>query len=133
MNKRIDKISVLITDDDNSGVILLQEYFEELSPDFCITCTSNGLQAIKLFNKNKFDLIILDILLPDLSGLEVMQNLKKKIPNIIVFVYTAYSIPTVIPRYYKAGFNEILVKPVSFGTFCEVVKKYYNFQSKATE
>ncbi len=124
MNTQIFKIPVLIVDDDNACVILLQEYFEGLSLNFCIKCASNGLQAIELFNKNKFDLVFLDIVLPNLGGLEVLQNLKTKAPHTIIFAYTAYCIPTEITSYYKAGFNEILVKPLSFDTFCKVVKKY---------
>jgi CheY-like chemotaxis protein len=127
MNKKVKKISVLIVDDDNSCVILLQEYFEELCPDFCIECASNGLQAIELFNKNKFDLVFLDIVLPNLNGLEVLYNLKTKAPHAIIFAYTAYVISTEISKYYKAGFNEILAKPLRFDTFCKVVKKYFTF------
>jgi CheY-like chemotaxis protein len=127
MNTHINKIPVLIVDDDNSCVLLLQEYFEKLDMSFNIKCASNGLQAIELYNKNKFDLVFLDIVLPYLNGLEVLQNLKTKAAHTIIFAYTAYCIPTEIPGYYKAGFNEILVKPLSFDTFCKVVKKYFTF------
>jgi len=125
MNKQINKIPVLIADDDSSCVILLHEYLEELSLDFCIKSASSGLQAIELFHKNRFDLVFLDIMLPCLNGMEVLQNFKAKAPHTIIFAYTAFGIPNEIKRYCNAGFNEILVKPLSFNTFCKAVKKYF--------
>jgi CheY-like chemotaxis protein len=127
MNKKVNKISVLIVDNNNLCVMLLQEYFEELSLGFCIKYATNGFQAIELFNKNKFDLVFLDIVLPSLGGLEVLQKLKTKAPHTIIFAYTAYIIPTEKTIYYNVGFNEILIKPLSFDTFCKVVKKYFTF------
>lgn len=126
MKRKVNTIRTLIADDDSSGIVLLQEYCEELCPFFQVTPVTDGLQAVKLFSKRKFDLVILDIRLPLLSGLEVLRKIRTTVPDITALAYTAYGIPTEIHRYYKAGFNEVLVKPLDFDTFSKAINKYFN-------
>ena len=76
---------ILIADDDRSILTLLSYNFRQ--SDFEVTTVSDGKQALDKAKRNHYDLILLDLMMPELSGIEVTeilrkkQNFKKKIPG----------------------------------------------------
>jgi two-component system response regulator YesN len=68
---------------------MLQEYF----PLMVIEDASNSKDALQKVDSFCPDLILLDIRLPDESGLELIQKIKKKCPDIIVIILTSYNLP----------------------------------------
>jgi DNA-binding NtrC family response regulator len=102
----MDKILVV---DDESGVreslrFLLKEKYK-------IILAENGYQAIELFKDNNIDLVILDIILPDIGGIEVLKTIKNNDDEVPVIMLTAVSHIKTAVEAMKAGACEYISKP----------------------
>ena len=80
------KIRILIVDDDIQVLEIMNGMLE--SEDFDVTTTTNGKTALKLFNRNRPDLVLLDIRLPDTDGYTICKYIKK-ISNVPVIMATS--------------------------------------------
>ena len=81
---------LLIIDDNEDILSSLQNYFSEKKYD--VVSTSNGLDALKLLEakKEKFNMVITDIVLPNISGAGIISIVKKKFPDIPVIAMTGW-------------------------------------------
>src|SRR5690606_36253467 len=79
---------ILVVEDDKVGLKIIHKILDNKQVN--ITDATNGKTALDLLRARKFDCIILDLTLPDISGFEVLKQLKadKDIPNVPVVVYT---------------------------------------------
>jgi CheY-like chemotaxis protein len=82
-----------------------------------------GGDALRAAAEQPFDLLISDLRLPDISGYEVMAELKRKY-NLIGIAVSGMSAPADIERALAAGFSRYLVKPVKLETLREVVEQF---------
>ena len=71
------KLNILIVEDEIEIREGVSEYLSEVG--YNVITAEDGLQAIELFNKNKIDLVILDIMLPKANGFVVLNNIRKKV------------------------------------------------------
>jgi len=69
-----NKKSILLVDDDSAN---LMELIHILKPDYKLYAVGNGASALEKANKSVPDLILLDVIMPDMSGFEVLSELKK--------------------------------------------------------
>lgn len=76
-------MNILIADDEKSALTHLKKILLQLKPEAKITEAQNGLEALEIIEKNKPDLIFLDIKMPRLSGLEVANSITSYNPSII--------------------------------------------------
>jgi len=110
-----DQISgkVLVVDDNIQNLELLQAYLEEL-PIETITAT-NGLEAMQKVNEDAPDLILLDIMMPKMSGFEVCKKLKAgpETADIPIIMITALNEISDIERGVESGTDDFLTKPVN--------------------
>ncbi|HBH48232.1 MAG TPA: hypothetical protein DDX98_06310 [Bacteroidales bacterium] len=122
-NKLKDK-KVLLVDDDSVNRLLGKTILEKFNCDIDIANTGN--EAINKINNTTFDIILLDIHLPDISGIEVAKYLRavRKDNHTKIIAVTAEAMKTEIKNYYKAGMNDFLIKPFKeiylFNKMCEV-------------
>lgn len=80
---------ILVADDEMSIRLL---YSEELKEEgYEVYLASNGKEALEVVEKVPVDLIILDIKMPEMSGIEVLRQIKEKNPNLPVLLSSAYS------------------------------------------
>ncbi len=111
--KQTDLPTVLIVDDNHQNLELLQAYLEEFH---CRTLTAyDGPEALEILKKKPPDLVILDIMMPQMSGFEVCRRLKKdpKTTDIPVIMVTALNEPGDIERSIDCGADDFLSKPVN--------------------
>ena len=80
---------ILIVDDDETVCNSLKEFLSDKYSD--ITLAFGGTDAVRLLAKEDFDLILLDLLLPDMSGSEVMDFVNREKPDVFVVVITGHS------------------------------------------
>lgn len=81
-------MKILIVDDDES---ILRLYKEELEDEgYQVFAASSGREAIEIFEREKPNIVTLDILMPDMDGIAVLRVMKNKDPNIPVIMSTAY-------------------------------------------
>ena len=112
---------VLIVDDDAASRRLLEVRLRPLECD--VATASNGEQALTLIRKDVPDLVLLDLQMPKVGGLEVLRALRKDGINIPVIVITAHgSIETAVEAM-KEGAYDFITKPVDGNHFDIVVRK----------
>ena len=115
---------ILVVDDVPANVKLLEarlsaEYFDVLT-------ASNGTEALDLVRKMRPDLILMDIQLPQVSGLEVTRWIKDdpELRAIPVVAVTAFAMKGDEERIREGGCEAYLSKPISVGKFIETVRRF---------
>lgn len=86
----------------------------------------NGLEALEVLNEAKVDLILLDMELPKMSGLEFLKIIKHdpETRNIRVVAVTGYSDPESEREFLAAGCYAVLPKPINFGIFRSQIEEF---------
>lgn len=102
---------ILIVDDIESNVLLLKVLLT--SEKFNIVTASNGTQALSQVKEENPDLILLDVMMPDMSGFEVSQKLKEnpETAHIPIIFLTALNSSSDIVKGFQAGGNDFISKP----------------------
>lgn len=114
------KYSILIIDDDKSIRYSLRRIFEE---DYNILTASNGEEGLSLFSHNPVDLIIMDIKMPERSGMEILKDIKEIDPKSLVILMTAYGTTETAIEAMKYGAFDYILKPFSIQRLKELVEK----------
>ncbi len=109
----MSKSRILIADDNVPNVELLEAYLIDVDCEIAIA--HDGQQTIDQVAKFRPDLILLDIMMPKLSGFEVCKKIKEDpaTRNIMVLMVTALNEPGDIERAVAAGCNDFLSKPIN--------------------
>ena len=102
---------ILIVDDDETVCNSLKEFLSEKYSD--ITLAFGGTDAVRLLAKEDFDLILLDLLMPDMSGSEVMDFVNREKPDVFVVVITGHSSTESAVAALRKGAHDYLQKPFS--------------------
>ncbi len=105
--------TVLIVDDNQQNLELLQAYLEDMD---CETVPAHdGLEALKIISKSAPDLILLDVMMPKMSGFEVCKRLKNdpKTSDIPIIMVTALNEFGDIERGIDSGTDDFISKPVN--------------------
>ena len=115
MNMEINpsEYKILIVDDVMSNVLLLKVLLT--NEKFAIATASNGRQALEQVDKENLDLVLLDVMMPDMSGFEVAQHLKAnpKTADIPIIFLTAKTLKEDILEGFKIGADDYITKPFS--------------------
>ena len=107
----MNKCSILLVDDDDD---ILFHYKKILSNnDFNVDCVSHGEQAVAKMKQKRYDLAILDIMLPDTRGDKLALELRAIDPNILLIFITGFSYMDYCITALDIGISEILVKPIT--------------------
>ena len=80
---------ILVADDEMSIRLLYSEELKEEGYD--VVTASNGKEALEIVGREPLDLVILDIKMPEMSGIEVLRQIKEKFPDLPVLLSSAYS------------------------------------------
>jgi two-component system aerobic respiration control sensor histidine kinase ArcB len=123
MHKK-EKTSVLFVEDNKLaqkiGIIILEQC------DCLVDAATSGEMALQFARRKSYDLIFMDLGLPDIDGLEVIQQIKKSQLNkhVPVIALTAHSDKEYISQTYEVGASEYLVKPLSDKIAKNMIDKY---------
>ena len=109
------EISLLIVDDNEINLNLLHRYLIRRD-GYKITTAGNGKQALKLIEEQPFDLVLMDLLMPDLSGNDVLKILRKtySLSELPVIMLTARQESDALVETLHSGANDYVVKPIDF-------------------
>ena len=106
-------IKVLIVDDNVSLVEMIKEYFSS-NENIEVTLTANdGVEGMRLIKEeqDKYDVIILDLIMPRKDGVSVLENMKKEEIDKKVIVLTSYNTQDMIRKVSELGINYFILKP----------------------
>ena len=108
-NRALKDLKVLLVEDEDSISRLLKEAVADSFYTFLIA--KDGLEGIALFKKLKPDIVITDIMMPHMSGLEMAQELRKINPDIHIIVLSAFSEKEKLLSAIDIGINKYFLKP----------------------
>lgn len=116
--------TVLVIDDHDDNLLLLDYIFEDLG--YATIQGSSGKDAIDLTAKHRPDLILLDILLPDMNGMTVIHHLRRLpgMRSIPIIAVTALASKLDRAKIIAAGFTEYLSKPYMIDELATIVNQY---------
>ena len=116
--------TVLVVEDNELNMKLFHDLLE--ASGYNILQTRNGLEAIDIARAHRPDLILMDIQLPEVSGLEVTKWIKEDddLRAIPVIAVTAFAMKGDEERIRQGGCEAYLSKPISVATFLSTVKSY---------
>ncbi|MBS3907590.1 MAG: response regulator transcription factor [Syntrophaceae bacterium] len=103
-------LKTLLVEDNPSFRKLLKRILHEYFPLMVIEEAGNGREALQKVDSFCPDLILLDIRLPDESGLELTQKIKKECPNIIIIILTSYDLPEYREAAIQKGADAFMTK-----------------------
>jgi len=127
----MNKIKVLIADD---NLLVTQKLFDKLNEyeDFELIISRDGIETIELINKEKPDVVLLDIIMPKLDGIGVLEyaqvNIRENRPVFIVF--SAISQENYISRVMNLGANYYIVKPFDEAVIASRIRQLYSDENK---
>jgi LytS/YehU family sensor histidine kinase len=113
VSNRASGRKILVVDDDMVNLEVVKNYFSDTGYE--ISCANNGGKALGELRRCHYDLVLLDMMMPDISGLEVCNRVRKQknLSAIPVIMVTARSYPDDIADAFKAGANDYITKPFS--------------------
>lgn len=116
--------TILIVEDNELNMKLFNDLLE--SKGYKIIQTANGLNAVELAREHKPDLILMDIQLPEVSGLEVTKWLKAddELAHIPVIAVTAFAMKGDEEKILEGGCEAYISKPISVAKFLTTIKSF---------
>jgi len=119
----MDQKTVLIIEDEEDAAELFAEMMRVSG--FRVVKTSKSTPAISMMSSEKPDVILLDIMMPEISGLDILRQMRREpdLAKIPVIVVTAKSMPADIKNGMEAGASTYLTKPVGFLELKEAVER----------
>ncbi|MCW3465142.1 LytR/AlgR family response regulator transcription factor [Chitinophaga nivalis] len=117
------KLNCIILDDEPFAVKLIADYVTKFPQFNTLYAGSDAFKVIEILNKEVVDLIFLDIQMPQLTGIELMQLFNQKHNFIIISAYPQYALDT-----YQFHVIDFLLKPVTFNRFYQSIEKYNRWQ-----
>jgi len=118
--------TILIADDDYANRSLPRLLLDK--NDFQIIEVENGMQVLQIIKHQTIDYLLLDISLPEISGIDICRTIKEVHNNhhTKIIAYTAHSIEWEIKRISNAGFDQILIKPITRQQLINALKDFGN-------
>ncbi len=115
----LKNISVLYVEDELDLKDVTENFLSNIIGK--VVSHDNGLDALHCFNEENFDIVITDINMPKLNGVELIKEIKKVNPNIPIIVTTAYNNEQQLQELYDAGMDEYIMKPIDLMQLVEKI------------
>jgi two-component system, OmpR family, response regulator len=100
---------ILLVEDEKNFGIVMRDYLR--MNDFDVTLCEDGLLGLANFNKDKFDVCIVDVMMPKMDGFTLVEEIRKSDAQVPVLFLTARSMRDDMLKGYKAGADDYIIKP----------------------
>lgn len=121
--------TVLIVDDEEKSRLYLAELVHELFPMFIFQFASSPFEALFILEKQKTDLIFLDVEMPGMTGLDMLEELRKKVNNTPVVFVSGYKRAEFIQKALRLNAIDYIDKPVDPEELRNAIEKSCNYQT----
>ena len=120
----MSKKKLLIVDDDELSRLTAEELL--VRDGFDVTAAADGFQALKDFEASPCHLALVDLMMPGMDGIELLERLKEKAPDLPVIIMTAHNEIHAYLRAKDKGAFEYLVKPVDFDILKQMLSTIFS-------
>lgn len=123
------KIQVLLADDHVLVRQGIRQFLEEAGDVEVVAEAGNGVEAIRLVEAHRPDVAVLDIRMPDVTGIEATRRIKERFPQVRVLILTAYDDDPYIFAMLQAGADGYVLKTASADELVDAVRTVYQGES----
>lgn len=120
-----DELSILLVEDNELNQRLMKISLKK--NNYKVTIANNGLEGVELFKTQKFDLILMDLMMPVMDGFEATKEIRKieahdpARPYTPVIAFTANTLNNDHDKCVREGMDDILEKPFNFEKFSDIL------------
>jgi hypothetical protein len=122
---------VLVVEDNKINQMITKKILEKNKMK-CLVA-DNGMDAIKMVQEHNFDVVLMDIHMPGISGIEATQKIREFDNELPIIALTAVTIDENLDDFYRAGFNEIIPKPFKPEEFFEKIYRTINGKKQTVD
>ena len=122
-NVSLDGRNVLVVEDNLVNQEIARFVFEQKGA--VVTCANNGEDALNNFKDNKFDLIVMDIMMPIMGGYEATRRIRSIDKDVLIFAMSANAFSDDVKKSLDVGMNEHLSKPLVMDDLNRALAKYF--------
>ncbi len=135
--KDISPLKILLAEDNKMNIKLALTFLEKAGHS--VTVAYNGIEALNELKMGRFDVILMDVEMPGMDGLEAAALIRKgecgtEKKSIPIVAMTAHSLPEYKDKVFKAGMNEFITKPIDLAllnrTLAKIIPEYSNVDLK---
>ena len=122
------KLKILLAEDNKNNILVIKKIIEKLN--HIIIVVNNGKEAIQLLTQMHFDIVLMDIEMPEMDGFTAVEKIRMgeagdKNKNIPVIALTAHALSEIREKCYKSGMNDYITKPIDIYELSLSIKKNY--------
>ena len=112
--------NILVVDDNKDFADIFCDMLK--ANDYKAECCYGGEQAIEMVKDNVFDILFLDIRMPDMDGIQTLKEIKKISPKSIVIMMTGYPVDEMVHRAIEEKASDIIYKPFEIDKVLSLIK-----------
>jgi PAS domain S-box-containing protein len=115
------RLKILLVDDEKAISSSLRKFLK--SKGHQVTASLRAKEGLELFKKDKFDLVLSDITIPDMDGIELIKKMRKEDKDAKIIVITGHILKEKEEKAKEAGADEVLIKPFRNEVLCSAISK----------
>ena len=122
---------ILVVDDEESIMKMMKIKLVKLGydPEFA----NNGKEALEISEREEFPLILMDLRLPDIDGIELCMRIKKRSPETVIYAFSGFVTEVEFDQIEEMGFDGLLCKPVTFEVLERAIEGAFDKINKRRE
>lgn len=121
------KIRCLVIDDEEAAIDVLQHFISKLPHLVYCGGVTSPLVALEIIRKEEIDLVFVDVQMPEISGLDLIRNIKSNCKVVLTTAYSEYALDG-----FELDVADYLLKPISFARFLKAVEKVVQLMAPKT-
>jgi len=118
------RLKVLLVDDEEDILVVIRDRLE--ANGFTVVTAGTGLEALRKFSSEQFDGVFLDIRMPEMDGMQALEEIRKRDNKIPVVILTSSATQEVAVKAIAKGANEYVLKPFEWEGLKAKIEKLYN-------
>ncbi|MBL4706616.1 MAG: response regulator, partial [Flavobacteriales bacterium] len=121
--KSLPKLRIAIADDSSLNRMLWRTLFREWNPNIEIDEAKNGLQLVELVRENRYDVVLTDVMMPIMDGIEATKYIREFNPFVPIIGISGSNLGHEISTFDVAGMNSYITKPIEFSVLLKEIGK----------
>ncbi|UII33339.1 response regulator [Fulvivirga ulvae] len=123
-NKDLSQLKILVVEDNELNQFLIQSLLLKYNASVNVAC--DGVEAISILEQTEFDIILMDIQMPNMDGYEATRRIRSKTQSIPIIAMTAHALVGEKEKCLSAGMNDYITKPIKINDLIDCIQKVIN-------